>query len=179
MECHNKLFKRVKNEDSETYVTRIINKIWTKKRNAPRIHIAYAISICDFFLDPFEQSIQITESVIKYKIKKYLQRLDNKEKLNSSDDDETARQIKEKGKSKEKGIKEAGEIEESEGDEDEGEENDEITEIVVDEGDKDYENNEDEDQEYEERDQEGYKDDYYSSENEERLAKKLKKKYSL
>lgn len=130
-------------------------------------------------MDPSEQSLQVTEPVIKYKIQKYLQRLDNKEKLNSSeDDDETARQIKEKGKSKVK-EKEIEEIEEGEeGEEEEGEEGEEgkgeITEIVADEGDEDYE---DEDQEYEERGQGGYKDDYYSSENEERVAKQLKKKY--
>lgn len=85
--CHKLLFKREKEEDSSTYMTRIINKIWPAKKNAPKIHIAYAISVCEFILNPSNLRIQVSEASIKSRITKYLQRISNKEKL-SSDVDE-------------------------------------------------------------------------------------------
>ena len=85
--CHKLLFKREKEEDSSTYMTKIINKIWPAKKNVPKLHIAYAISICEFILNPSNLRIQISEASIKFQITKYLQRISNKEKL-SSDVDE-------------------------------------------------------------------------------------------
>src|SRR5579864_3505502 len=68
-------------------MTRIISKIWPAKKNAPKLHIAYAISVCEFILNPSNLRIQVSKASIKSQITKYLQRISNKEKL-SSDVDE-------------------------------------------------------------------------------------------
>lgn len=81
--CHKLLFKREKEEDPATYMTRIIDKIWPEKKNAPKLHIAYAISVCEFFLNPSNIRIQVSEASIKSQIYKYSQRILNKEKLSS------------------------------------------------------------------------------------------------
>lgn len=67
-ECYKKLFKRVEKDESNTYMTRIIEKIWKDRRNAPKIQIAFAISICESYLDPENQTISINEHIIKQKI---------------------------------------------------------------------------------------------------------------
>src|SRR5437763_16836184 len=59
-----------------------------KKR--PKIYVVYAISICEYILNPSNQQIQISESAIKFLISKYLQKVLNTEKLVSSDEDEAA-----------------------------------------------------------------------------------------
>jgi hypothetical protein len=70
---YKKLFKSVEVSDgSVTYMTKILNKLWPIKKNAPKVHIAYAISVSNFFLDPSNYKIQISEDVIKFKIAKYL-----------------------------------------------------------------------------------------------------------
>src|SRR5579859_3280489 len=71
----------------EEYMIRIISKIWSAKKNAPKLHIAYAISICEFILNPSNLRIQVSEASIKSQITKYLQRISNKEKLSSNIDE--------------------------------------------------------------------------------------------
>lgn len=68
-------------------MTKILDKLWPSKKKAPKLHIAYAISVCEYFLDPNNPKIQVNEVAIKFKISKYLQRVLNKEKLNSDDDE--------------------------------------------------------------------------------------------
>ena len=96
VKCHKVLFKR-EEEDSTTYMTRIISKIWPAKKNAPKLHIAYAISVCEFILNPSILRIQVSEASIKSQITKYLQRISNKEKLSSdvdeSDDNNSAKSL--------------------------------------------------------------------------------------
>src|SRR5208283_2431329 len=126
---------------------------------APKLHIAYAISVSEYFLNPKQPSIQVTESMIKFKITKYLQRLEkDKEKLNFSDEEETATATaKEGGEEAEEG--EAEKFLEEGG---EGEEVGEGDVFFLLEG---YEGQEDDEH-------------YYSNENEKKLANKLKKIYN-
>ena len=87
-------------------MSKIVDRLFPSKKNAPKLHVAYAISVCEFLLNLLNQQIQITESTIKSKIIKYLRRVVNKEKLSSSDEDE-ARMVKvvssDKGQGYEKG----------------------------------------------------------------------------
>ena len=53
-------------------MTKIIEKLWKEKRNAPKVQIAFAISICEVYLNPDNQVIQISEQVIDSKIRKNL-----------------------------------------------------------------------------------------------------------
>jgi len=116
--CHSQLFKQVDNDHPDTFMAQVINRIWPIKKIAPKLHIAYAISVSEYFLNPKQPSIQVTESMIKFKITKYLQRLEkDKEKLNSSDEEETATAMaKEGGEEAEEGEAEKF-LEGSEGEE--------------------------------------------------------------
>ena len=51
-------------------MTKIIERLWQERRNAPKIQIAFAISICQTYLDPTNQIIQMNEHVMKPKILK-------------------------------------------------------------------------------------------------------------
>lgn len=70
--CHEKLFKKVNTNCPSTYMTEIIEKIWRERQNAPKIQIAFAISICETYLDPMNQVIQMNEQTMKPKIMKNL-----------------------------------------------------------------------------------------------------------
>ena len=70
--CYKNLFKWETADDSATYMTRIIDKVWVSKKNTLKIHIAYAISVCEFLLNSSNQKVQVSEASIKYNISKYL-----------------------------------------------------------------------------------------------------------
>jgi hypothetical protein len=70
--CYKLLFKKTNDDDSETHMTKIINKIWKNKKDAPKVQIAYAISVCETILNPKILRIQISEQSVKPKILKYL-----------------------------------------------------------------------------------------------------------
>jgi len=70
--CYKSLFKRETADDSATYMTRIIDKVWVSKKHTPKIHIAYAISVCEFLLNPSNQKVQVSEGSMKFNISKYL-----------------------------------------------------------------------------------------------------------
>lgn len=71
-QCYKKLFKKISEDQPSTYMTKIIEKVWKEKRNAPKVQIAFAISICEVYLNPDNQVIQISEQVMDSKIRKNL-----------------------------------------------------------------------------------------------------------
>jgi len=71
-------------------MSKILDRLFPSKKSAPKIYVAYAISVCEYILNPSNQQIQVSESAIKFLISKYLQKVLNKEKLVSSDEDEAA-----------------------------------------------------------------------------------------
>jgi|SRR5581483_2001802 len=66
-DCFKKLFKKIGPEEAETYMSRIIRNLWkgNKKSKGPKMQIAFAISICQFILDPDNSTITVSEEVIK------------------------------------------------------------------------------------------------------------------
>src|SRR2546430_4968502 len=74
-------------------MSKIIDKVWPIKKKAPKVHIAYAISVCEFILNPKNKKIQISEFPIKHKILKYLNKLVNKERISNSDDEQEIGQV--------------------------------------------------------------------------------------
>ena len=70
--AHKKLFKKISSSGSEIFSSKIIRRVWTEKKMAPKIQVAYAISICETILNPKNLVIQVNEEIIKPKIDKYL-----------------------------------------------------------------------------------------------------------
>lgn len=63
--CHANLFKRVIPTVPDTYMSKIIDRVWKDKRNTPKIQIALAISVCETILNPNNLVVSINEEVIK------------------------------------------------------------------------------------------------------------------
>ncbi|GES81783.1 hypothetical protein GLOIN_2v1735248 [Rhizophagus clarus] len=85
--CYNNLFKKVKDGQPTTYMSLIIDKLRKENKNPSKTQKAYAISICETYLNPNNQNIQMSESIIKSKIINNLQKLENRDKFTHSDDD--------------------------------------------------------------------------------------------
>lgn len=68
--CYANLFKRIKPHSPETYMSKIIGKIWKDKRNAPKKQVAYAISVCEAILNLNNLTVQINEETTKHLIMK-------------------------------------------------------------------------------------------------------------
>jgi hypothetical protein len=70
-ECYKKLFEPISEDDDQvTYMSRILEKIWMDSDRASDTSIAFAISVCEELLNPDNESIQIKEEVLKYKLRK-------------------------------------------------------------------------------------------------------------
>ena len=70
-ECYKKLFEPISEDDDQvTYMSRILEKIWTDSDRASDTSIAFAISVCEELLNLDNESIQIKEEVLKYKLRK-------------------------------------------------------------------------------------------------------------
>ncbi|GES97920.1 hypothetical protein GLOIN_2v1883439 [Rhizophagus clarus] len=85
--CYNNLFKKVKDGQPTTYMSLIIDKLRKENKNPSKTQIAYAISICETYLNPNNQNIKMSESIMKSKIINNLQKLENRDKFTHSDDD--------------------------------------------------------------------------------------------
>jgi len=70
--AHKKLFKKISSSGSETFLSKIIGRVWKEKKMALKIQVIYAISICETILNPENLVIQVNEEIIKPKIDKYL-----------------------------------------------------------------------------------------------------------
>lgn len=70
--CYSKLFKKVKNEPTTSYMTKIIDRVLRDRRNASKVQIAFTISICETYLDPCNEVVQISEVTMQPRIAKNL-----------------------------------------------------------------------------------------------------------
>ncbi|GES73123.1 hypothetical protein GLOIN_2v1883439 [Rhizophagus clarus] len=77
---------QVKDGQPTTYISLIIDKLRKENKNSSKTQIAYAISICETYLNPNNQNIQMSESIIKSKIINNLQKLENRDKFTHLDD---------------------------------------------------------------------------------------------
>jgi hypothetical protein len=58
--CYARLFQRISNNEESSYMSRILERIWPKS-DCTEEQVAFAITICECFLDPEYDSIQINE----------------------------------------------------------------------------------------------------------------------
>lgn len=70
--CHSNLFKRIQPDQPTTHMSKILEKLRKVEKTPSKIQIAYAISICETYLCPDNQTIQMNENIIKPKIIKNL-----------------------------------------------------------------------------------------------------------
>lgn len=72
--CHDQLLEPINRFDDEElmFMVRIMEKVFINPKKASNVSIAYVMSVCDIFLDPTNEYIQITESIIKEKFEENL-----------------------------------------------------------------------------------------------------------
>lgn len=66
--CYNNLFQPI-TEGGVAYITRIIERVWPDQTKRTDVQMAYAVSICQTLLDPNNDNIQLSKSIIKPKIR--------------------------------------------------------------------------------------------------------------
>lgn len=71
-ECYKCIFKPINENDSETYMTRIINQVWGESCEIPNVHVAWAIAITQIILNPNNCYVKINEDIIKEQFEKNL-----------------------------------------------------------------------------------------------------------
>ena len=70
--CYSNLFKKIKQDQSTTYMSKILEKLRKENRSPSKIQIAYTISVCETYLYPYNPIIQMNEGTVKPKITKNL-----------------------------------------------------------------------------------------------------------
>lgn len=68
--CYRTLF--VLDSEGKSYMSRILDKVWADTQNVPKIQIAYAVGVCKTLLNPDNENIQISEPIMKSKVKRNL-----------------------------------------------------------------------------------------------------------
>ena len=63
-ECYQKLFEEFEEDSDDTYMNRILHKIWPDGK-APSEKIAYAIAVCQTMLNPKNKTIMMSDQVVK------------------------------------------------------------------------------------------------------------------
>ncbi|RIB20366.1 hypothetical protein C2G38_2179540 [Gigaspora rosea] len=63
-ECYQKLFEELEEDSDDTYMNRILYKIWPDGK-APPEKIAYAIAVCQTMLNPKNKIITMSDHVVK------------------------------------------------------------------------------------------------------------------
>lgn len=61
------LFKRIRNNEDFTYMTRIFEKVWAKSEISDE-QSAFAIAVCETVLNPAIESVKLDEGTIKQQI---------------------------------------------------------------------------------------------------------------
>jgi len=74
-QCYEKLEQQINKDgglNTPTYISRILEKVWPDSSLASNKQVAYAVSVCHVILDPTNDNIQITKSIIESKMKRNL-----------------------------------------------------------------------------------------------------------
>ncbi|KAF0474832.1 hypothetical protein F8M41_024633 [Gigaspora margarita] len=96
IECYQKLFEELEEGLDDTYINRILHKIWPDG-NAPPEKIAYAIAICQTMLNPKNKIIMMSDHIIKKLIAINLNKLKYCKHFSiSSSEDETSQEDRDK-----------------------------------------------------------------------------------
>lgn len=72
-QCYDLLHSKINDNDDATWCGRILNRLWADLSKAPSEQIAFAVSLCEFFLNPKNEDLKNDN--------KYLRIMTNKNKV--------------------------------------------------------------------------------------------------
>jgi hypothetical protein len=70
--CYSNLHQLVSDDSEASFMLRIVERVFVDSKNSSEILIAYTVNVCEIFLNPDSENIQISESVMKKKLKEKL-----------------------------------------------------------------------------------------------------------
>lgn len=67
--CYQNLYQSISDlDDQVTFFLRIVEKVFIESNKTSDVLIAYTMNVCEIFLNPDNDNIQISESVMKGKL---------------------------------------------------------------------------------------------------------------
>jgi hypothetical protein len=71
-ECYNMLYESVNqgDEESDSYITLIVKKMWLKKDKIKELHLAWVASVAEIILNPDCPHIKLSENIVEPILKK-------------------------------------------------------------------------------------------------------------
>ena len=69
--CYKSLFKKISANSDDTYMVQILKKIWPEGKATDEL-VAYTIAVCQVLLDSSQDSLTISESIVKHKLARNL-----------------------------------------------------------------------------------------------------------
>jgi hypothetical protein len=76
-ECYEKLHSEITEDDDETWCGRIIHGIWGDSPKTSNEQIAFAVSVCESFLDPNNEVLKTDSKYLNKKLKKNIVSIKN------------------------------------------------------------------------------------------------------
>ncbi|RIB10609.1 hypothetical protein C2G38_2264029 [Gigaspora rosea] len=105
-ECFQKLFTAMFSNPNDTYMFRILSKVWPDKLQT-NIEMAYAIAVCQIMLHNYYEKLTMSEDTVKNRLRRNLRKIQQKKKLlppgeGESTEDEEDEVVEKKGAEKNK-----------------------------------------------------------------------------
>lgn len=76
-ECYEKLHSKITEDDEETWCGKIIHEIWGDSPKTSNEQIAFAVSVCESFLDPNNEVLKTDSKYLNKKLKKKIVSIKN------------------------------------------------------------------------------------------------------
>jgi hypothetical protein len=69
--CYQKLFTQISSDPNDTYMSRILSKVWPDKLPT-NIKMAYAIAVCQIMLNDYYEKLTMSEDTVKDRLRRNL-----------------------------------------------------------------------------------------------------------
>lgn len=69
--CYQKLFMSISSDPNDTYMSRILSKVWPSKLPS-NIKLAYAMAVCQIMLNDYYEKLTMSEDTVKDRLRKNL-----------------------------------------------------------------------------------------------------------
>ena len=76
-ECYEKLHSKITNEEDETWCGKIINEIWEDTSKVSVEQIAFAVALCESFLNPINEEIKNDSKYLSKRLKRNIVSIKN------------------------------------------------------------------------------------------------------
>ena len=76
-ECYEKLHSKITDDDDETWCGKIVHEIWGGSPKPSNEQVAFAVSVCESFLDPNNEVLKTDSKYLNKRLKKNIVSIKN------------------------------------------------------------------------------------------------------